>query len=65
MSSPARKLNELTDVTDMIYDTLMQNTQLPAFPIESLTDQWVSSGNGYIYVEFNRSKYHIQITKED
>jgi len=64
MNSLNRKLNELTDITDMIYDTLMKYKQLPEFPTNALTSHGISSGSGYIYMEFGNNKYHIQITKE-
>ena len=57
-------IRSLKDVTDMIFDTLVKNTQYPQFPTKKLTEQFTNSEDGYINIRLGENTYHIQITKD-
>jgi len=52
------------DVTDIIYDTLMQNKQFPQLKLEDVKDQKVDSSTGTIYLKLGKTNYQIKIIKE-
>jgi hypothetical protein len=56
------KINK-KELTDRIYDTLLQNTHWPQFPIEKLTWQWVNHEEKTIYLEFNNEAFLLTLTK--
>lgn len=57
-------VDNLKDITDMIYDTLCGNTQYPQFPAEKLENQYVDADIGLIELDFGNFSYIVQITKK-
>lgn len=57
-------LDNLKDVTNIIYDTLMQNKNFPQLSLEDVKLNEVDASIGSIYLVLGESNYQIKITKD-
>ena len=50
---------DYTEMTNIIYDTLMKNPQHPQLDIDKVTNQTVDAQNGYI--SFNYESLYVEV----
>ena len=52
-----------TTFTDLIYDTLMGNTQYPQLNFNKVNDQWCDAKNNEITILYGKTAYRIKIER--
>lgn len=57
--------NDCQEFADIIFDTLMQNTQYPQLDLEDVESPEVDKGKGTIVMDYKGKTYQLLITEFD
>lgn len=55
--------NRARHFTDIIYDTLMGNTQYPQLDLNKVNDNWCDAGQQEITILYGKTAYRLKIER--
>lgn len=58
-----KKDKKLSEMSDIIYDTLMKNKQYPQFNPDKVKHQFIENDIGLMYFQYGKDKYIINIER--